>query len=460
MVKFPCIKYHFVVYSPMKRTIIKALTDWKDAKKRKPLILRGARQVGKTYILQAFGKTAFARFHYVNFEHDERLCALFEKDLSPERILEELQFYLDDSIDKARDLIIFDEIQQCPRALTALKYFCEQMPELALCAAGSLLGVSLSGESFPVGKVTFLDLYPMSFEEFLEGLGKQRLVHLLRTHELSHPLPEMAHDRLWDMWKRYLIVGGLPEAVNTYRENLANPYDATQAVRLIQRNLLDTYIADIAKHSGKTNAMHIERLWHNVTHQLARTQDGSAPKFRFKDVIPGMRGYERLATPIGWLENAHLVLRTSIVERAAIPLAGFARENRFKQYFFDVGMLSAVSGIDPSLILKSDYSSYKGYVAENYVAQELRCSGVRALYCWEGRTSEVEFLLETASSIIPVEVKSGNVTHSKSLKVFEERYKPMKSIVLSAKNVASRGSRLFLPLYMSGRLTKQFVMTD
>lgn len=441
----------------MKRTIIKALHQWKDEKSRKPLILRGARQVGKTYILQEFGKTGFSRYHYLNFERDERLGALFEKDLSPTRIFDELQFYLNTAIARTRDLVIFDEIQQCPRALTALKYFCEQMPELAVCAAGSLLGIDLTDVSFPVGKVTFLDLAPMSFMEFLAGIEKTRLVELLETHAVFTPFPEIAHEQLWEMWKHYLIVGGLPEAVKAYREKQANSYEAMQAVRTVQRDLLETYMADIAKHSGKTNALHIQRLWRNVTQQLARAQDGSAPKFRFKDAVPGIRGYEQLASPLDWLEKARLVLRTAIIEKAEMPLAGFATENRFKLYFFDVGLLGAMSDIKPAQILQYDYGSYKGYVAENYVAQELHASGISALYCWTGRTSEVEFLLETAAGILPIEVKSGLVTQLKSLKVFEERYRPRHSIILSAKNVERRGSRLYLPLYVSGRLPTQFV---
>jgi predicted AAA+ superfamily ATPase len=438
----------------MKRTITQALLEWKRAKRRKPMILRGARQVGKTYILQEFGKSAFTRCHYVNFEQDERLITLFKNDLSPTRIFEELQLYLDASIDKVNDLVIFDEIQQCPRALTALKYFHEQMPELAMCAAGSLLGVNLSGESFPVGKVTFLDMYPMSFEEFLDGIEKERLVKLLRTQELSYPLPESAHHQLWDLWKRYLVVGGLPEVVHTFLEKIDNQYEALKDVRQLQHNLLETYMADIAKHSGKTNALHIERLWRNVTRQLARSQDGSAPKFRFKDAIPGIHGYERLSSPLDWLEKTRLVLRASIVNRAKVPLSGFSMENRFKQYFFDVGLLGAVSGLDPPQILQYDYSSYKGYVAENFVAQELSASGVGELYSWEGRTSEIEFLLQTSSGIVPIEVKSGHVIRSKSLRVFEERYHPVKSIVLSAKNTETRGSRYYLPIYIAGRLRK------
>jgi predicted AAA+ superfamily ATPase len=436
----------------MKRTIIKELTAWKNSKVRKPLILRGARQVGKTYILQEFGKTDFPRCHYVNFENDERLCALFEKDISPVRIINELQFYLDTSINIVRDLVIFDEIQCCPRALTSLKYFHEIMPELALCSAGSLPGVSLAGDSFPVGKVTFLDLFPMNFNEFLTGIGKLRLAELLQTHFLQEPLPQIVHDQLWDLWKYYLIIGGLPEAVNIYRERLENPYEAIQAARSVHRDLVDTYMADIAKHSGKTNALHIERLWRNVPVQLARAQDGGASKFRFKDAVPGFRGYERLSSPLGWLESARLILRTSIVNRAETPLAGFTRDNRFKQYFFDVGLLAVITNIDPAHILKYDYGSYKGYIAENYVAQELRAAGVRNLFCWKGRTSEVEFLLETSSGIIPLEVKSGWVTQSKSMNVFVERYQPRQNIILSAKNVNSCGSRLYVPIYAAGRL--------
>ena len=444
-------------FSPMKRTITKDLITWKNDPGRKPLILRGARQVGKTYILQEFGQQVFPRFHYVNFENDERLTGLFEKDLSPTRIIDELQFFLDVTIDTTRDLLILDEIQHCPRALTALKYFCEEMRHFAICAAGSLLGVGLAKASFPVGKVTFLDLFPLNFEEFLEGTGQERLVELFRSHDLQGPLPEMGHDRLWEYWKRYLLVGGLPEAINTFSSNVENQYEALQLTRNVQRNLLDAYTADIAKHAGKSNVMHIERLFRNVPAQLARSQNGSAKKFRFKDAVPGLRGYKRLSSPLDWLESARLVLRSSIVNRAEIPLASFSKDNRFKQYFFDVGLLGTVSNIDPAVIMKYDYGSYKGYVAENFVAQELIAAGVRTLFCWEGRTSEVEFLLETPGGIVPLEVKSGWVTQSKSLKVFEERFHPQQSYVLSAQNVKEDGPRLYVPLYMAGRLASMLL---
>jgi len=309
------------------------------------------------------------------------------------------------------------------------------MPELALCAAGSLLGVTLHMDSFPVGKVQFLDMHPLSFDEFLDGVGKERLAELIRKHDLTQPLPETAHEQLWELWKRYLVVGGLPEAVNHYRERQENLYEAVQMVRKTQRDLLDAYLADMAKHCGKTNALHIEKLWRNVPAQLAQAQNGSAGKFKLREGIPGIRGYERLSAPLDWLEGANLLIRVPIIDAVGVPLFGYVKENRFKLYFFDVGLLGSMSGVAPATFLNYDFGSYQGYVAENFVAQELRAAGDKTLYCWQGRTAEVEFLLEKEGEIMPVEVKSGWVTQSKSLKVYAERYHPSKTYILSANNI-------------------------
>ena len=438
----------------MKRTITDFLNRWKTSANRKPLILRGARQVGKTYSLKEFGGSAFPRYHYVNFEKDERLGRLFEHDLKPDRILNELQFYLDQPIDRHRDLVILDEIQRSPRALTSLKYFSEEMPEMALCAAGSLLGVTMQPDSFPVGKIQFLDMYPLSFDEFLDGVGRERLAELIRKHDLTQPFPETAHEQLWGLWKHYLVVGGLPDAVNHYRERQENLYEAVQAIRKAQRDMLDAYIADMAKHSGKSNALHIEKLWRNVPAQLARAQNGSAGKFKLREGIPGIRGYERLSAPLDWLECANLLIRTPIIDAVGVPLAGYAKENRFKLYFFDVGLLGAASGIAPATFLNYDFGSYQGYVAENFVAQELRAAGDKTLFCWQGRTAEVEFLLEREGEVMPVEVKSGWVTQSKSLKVYTERYRPPRVYILSANNISQRNIVCYLPLYAAGRLKR------
>ncbi len=436
----------------MKRKILNALEDWKGQHKRKPLLLRGARQVGKTWVLKEFGNQSFPRKLYYNFEQDQQLSSLFDKDLSPERIIEELRLYSDSAIDIDKDLIIFDEIHLCPRALTALKYFNELMPQLAICAAGSLIGICLSDSSFPVGKVTFLEMYPMTFEEFLLAMGQSSLLEYFNSPDLLTNLPQVAHEKLWDHWKHYLIVGGLPEVVDIYSSVHENRYQAIKAAREVQINLIKTYMADIAKHAGKVNAMHIERLWQNIPSQLARLQDGSVSKFRFKDAVPGIRGYERLASPLGWLEKAGLCLRTSIIEKPGIPLSGFAREPYFKQYFFDTGMLNTVINIEPQIILKYEYGTYKGYEAENFVAQELSAATSGRLYCWQGRTSEIEFLIETTQGILPCEVKSGWVTRSKSLNVYQERYKPEKSIILSAKSPTIKGQRVYLPIYAASRL--------
>jgi len=440
----------------MQRLAMNQLKIWKANPTRKPLILRGARQVGKTYLLKQFGEAEFPKYHYINFEEDQQAEQLFEKNLDPERILNDLQLYLEKPIDKQTDLVIFDEIQRCPKALTSLKYFHEKTPELALCTAGSLIGIYLSWDSFPVGQVTFLDLFPMTFEEFLLETGKQQFVTLLCEQTWKEPLPEIAHTKLWDLWKCYLIIGGMPEVIEQYRKQQDNLLQVFQIVREIQKNLINTYMADIAKHSGKTNAMHIERLWRNVPAQLAHSLDGSATKFKFKDAIPGYRGYERLVAPIDWLEKAGLILKTSIVENTRIPLYGNTVENRFKLYLLDVGLLGAMNGTPPTVYLDFNFSSYKGYVAENFVAQELVATGYRNLFCWEGRTSEIEFLIEADNQIVPVEVKSGHITKSKSLKVYEERYQPKYSFVLSGNNIRLSEHRSYIPIYAIGHLLKSY----
>jgi hypothetical protein len=275
---------------------------------------------------------------------------------------------------------------------------------------------------------------------------------LIRKHDLTQPFPETAHEQLWGLWKQYLVVGGLPDAVNHYRERQENLYEAVQAIRKAQRDLMEAYLADMAKHSGKSNALHIEKLWRNVPAQLARAQNGSAGKFKLREGIPGIRGYERLSAPLDWLECANLLIRTPMIDAVGVPLSGHVKENRFKLYFFDVGLLGAASGIAPATFLNYDFGSYQGYVAENFVAQELRAAGDKTLFCWQGRTSEVEFLLEREGEVVPVEVKSGWVTQSKSLKVYMERYRPPRAYVLSANNISRRNTVRSLPLYAAGRL--------
>lgn len=438
----------------MKRDIFKKLVAWKEKKGRKVLILRGVRQVGKTTILKSLGETYFSKTHYLNFEKEERLGKIFESDLDPTRILNELRFALNRPINAKEDLLIFDEIQECPRALTSLKYFQEEMPELHLCAAGSLLGVHLGETSFPVGKVEFLNMYPMSFEEFLQGTDESQLFGLLRDRKPQDPIPDIAHDQLWNHLKKYFVIGGLPEVVQIYKEKKEDLFQAINSVREKQEDLITAYIADMAKHSGKQNAMHLERLWRAVPSQLARQQDGSAPKFQFKGILPNVKGHSRLASVIDWLESAGLIIKVKVANSGLLPFSAYTKENFFKLYLFDVGILGALSRLPPKTLLDYNYGSYQGYFAENFIAEEFITSGVSPLHGWREKTAEVEFLREEEGEVLPVEVKSGWVTQSKSLKVFAEKYKPPCKVLMSAKNLRfdKINKTAHIPLYLASRL--------
>ncbi len=440
----------------MNRDIFKKLVDWKEKKGRKVLILKGARQVGKTYLLKLFGEKYFAKTHYLNFEKEKQLCKIFEPDLNPSRILNEIAFALNRPVTANEDLLILDEIQECPPALTSLKYFQEERPQLHLCAAGSLLGVHLGESSFPVGKVEFLHMYPMSFEEFLQGIGEEQLFHLLRDRQPKDPIPEIAHERLWDLLKKYFVIGGLPAVVQTYREKKEDLFEAVRSVREKQEDLIIAYIADMAKHAGKENAMHLERLWRGVPAQLARQQDGSASKFRFKGILPSVKGYSRLASVIDWLEAAGLTLKVKIANSGFLPFPAHTQENFFKLYLFDVGILGALSQLPPKTLLDYHYGSYQGYFAENFVAEEFATAGGAPLYGWREKTAEIEFLREDDGRVVPVEIKSGWVTRSKSLKVFAEKYQPPYRVVMSAKNLHfdPRHKALQIPLYLASRFPR------
>jgi predicted AAA+ superfamily ATPase len=252
----------------MKRIILQDLKRWKQKNNRKPLIIKGVRQTGKTYILKQFGENEFKNVHYINFEQNQKAANLFKVDIDPKRILQDLNFLLDTSIDQAHDLIIFDEIQACPNALTSLKYFAEQMPEVALCCAGSLLGLHLGETSFPVGKVDFLDMHPMCFAEFLEANDDQKSLEVLTQCQKTQTLSDIAHEHLWQQFKIYLVTGGLPEVVQTYVDNKTDLYAALTLVRQKQNEIIFGYYADMAKHSGKVNAMPIDRVWRAIPSQL------------------------------------------------------------------------------------------------------------------------------------------------------------------------------------------------
>lgn len=436
----------------MKRKAEKALAVWKSKSSRKPLLLRGVRQCGKTYLLKNIFGASFPVCHYFDLERDAEVASIFQNgNLEPKRLLSELEYAANASIDPHTNLIIFDEIQACPRALTSLKYFNDDLPGSFICAAGSLVGVTMSDEPFPVGKVDFLDLYPMSFPEFLEGVGEDRVLKALLLGSVDQKLPDVVHSKLWELLGEYLVTGGMPEVVETFQDMRGKSLrNAFYEVRGIQDNLIKGYLADMAKHSGRENSMHIERVWRNLPAQLGREIDSNAHRYRFKGVIPGRKGYRELAGPIGWLEKTRLVLRCLITNRAEPPLSAWTNPGRFKLYSHDVGILGAMADIP--LLNRGGFREgfYKGWVAESLVAQEMIAVGGQALYSWKENTAEVEFLQQQENSIYPIEVKAGRRANSKSAGVFASRYNSPCIVKLGAWNFRTRGRTHFIPLYAAG----------
>lgn len=436
----------------MKRDIYKKLKEWKSSKDRKPLLLMGARQVGKTYIIQEFGKKDFQNIHYLNFEKDKtKYAAVFTEDIDPRRIISDIEIIDDIAIDFENDLLVFDEIQEIPQAITSLKYFCEEVPDLAVICAGSHIGLSFSESSFPVGKVNFLHLYPMSFKEYLYEIN-EKLAQYLKDNDIDGKISPAIHEKLWVELKKYYIVGGMPDAVKAYSNLKDNQSKALEKVREVQQELIKGYQSDFSKHSGKINANHINSVFTNIPQQIQSVLDSSVRRFRFKDIITGKSKFSQLIGPIDWLIKTGLILKVNINEKPQIPLRVYCKENMFKLFIFDIGILGCMLELPFISILKEDYSNFKGFIAENFVAQELVCSGIENLYSWTERNSEIEFLHINSNNIIPIEVKSGNRTKSKSLSVFVQKYSPKFRIKLSAKAPDYKDGCYNLPLYMAGKI--------
>ncbi|MBI1909403.1 MAG: ATP-binding protein [Deltaproteobacteria bacterium] len=436
----------------MKRNITLKLESWLKNGQRRPLILQGARQVGKTFIITEFGKSHFKKCHTFNFEENREMHSLFEKNFDPKRIIEELSYIQKTPIHIREDLVFFDEIQECPKALTSLKYFCERMPELSLVSAGSLLGIKLSEESFPVGKVDFLHLFPMNFREFLEAGENKMLVEAYDNASIDHPIAGMAHQQLWRELLNYYVTGGMPQVVLTYLAGKENKPAAFDEVRRMQKILTDSFSKDFAKHSGKSNSVHIVSVFENIPIQLSAQVDASTKRYHFNHVIPGKKSFAHLQGPIDWLENAGLIIKVSICNRAEIPLKAFCKNNLFKLFVFDVGVLGSMLHLPIQSILEQDYGITKGYLAENFVAQELLASGVGDLYSWTERNSEIEFLMYRNNVIVPVEVKAGHRTQAKSLQQFIIKYSPSVAIKLSANPFSKTRQLASVPLYFAGKL--------
>jgi predicted AAA+ superfamily ATPase len=418
------------------------ILNWKD-KSRKPLIINGARQVGKTHLVKLFGQSEFKKYHYFNFEENQELHQVFIHNLNANKIIHDLELLSGTAIDKS-ELIIFDEIQACPRALTSLKYF-KEADTYKIISAGSLLGIHLNDESFPVGQVDFIDLHPLNFSEFLE-VTNNFLFQKYQAAQLSE-LIGLLHDKLVEAYINYLFVGGMPEAVYFFASTNEKNLKHLMEVRTIQNNILKSYHADFAKHSGKVNSMSLSNTWKNCALQIGQVHDDSVKRFKFQNVLPGKKQYSQFENIFNWLEKASLIIKTHIIDKPEIPLLAYTKNSLFKAYVFDTGILNAILEIPAHAIFNQSLQTFKGFMAENFVAEELASYGLKSLFCWEGKSSEVEFVIELNGLHFPLEVKSGTITRSKSLQVYAEKYQPEKKFICSLKPYSENGNLFKIPLY-------------
>lgn len=422
----------------MKRDLYKSLVNWKNSSHRKPLILQGARQVGKTWLMKEFGKNEFEQVVYLNFESSERLKSLFVSDFDIKRILSVVEIEVNQKIQPDKTLLIFDEIQEAGKGLTALKYFCEQAPEYFIVAAGSLLGVSMQkNTSFPVGKVDFLRMYPMSFFEFLENTGQSLLKAQLEAQ--NWPVIEPFHDKLVGLLRLYYFIGGMPEAVSSYIER-----GDLREVRALQDKILMGYENDFAKYAPIEIVPKIRLVWNTLIGQLAKENR----KFIYGQIKKGARAKD-FETAINWLSDAGLVLKVGRVEKPTLPLNAYADMDVFKLFLLDIGLLNALARLDPKILLEKNniLTEFKGALTEQFVAQQLKIS--HDLYYWtaSNATAEIDFLVQSRNDIIPMEVKAEENLKSKSLKVFTEKYKPNTAIRTSMSPFRVQDWMTNLPLY-------------
>lgn len=424
----------------MERIALKRLNEWKNKQNRKPLIVQGARQVGKTWLMREFGRLQFSKVAYFIFEQNEQLKALFEKDVNTDRLLESLGILAGFKITPDDTLIIFDEIQECPNALTSLKYFYEQKPEYHIIAAGSLLGVALHGGiSFPVGKVEFLNLYPLSFYEFLSAMGQDMALEQIRKNNFAVLTP--LHDTFIDWVKRYFYVGGMPEVVKAFAEH--RDY---QEVRSLQQAILRSYENDFSKHIPKDGLPKLKMLWSSIPGQLAKENK----KFIYSKIQKGARAKE-FENALTWLEACGLIYKVCRVKKPDLPLVAYQDLTAFKIYVSDVGLLSAMSSLDAKTLLSpSDiFEEFKEALTEQYVLQELKNLPEMPLAYWanESGTNEVDFVIQTGSEIVPVEVKASTNLRAKSLKWYMEKFNPDRAVRLSAATFKQENKLTDLPLY-------------
>ena len=424
----------------MERKIMKKLIEWKNDHNRKPLILRGARQVGKTYIIKQFGKENYNNVAYFNFDHDQELYQLFENTKDPKRILEQLSFVNGEAIIPEKTLIIFDEIQECPNALNSLKYFNEEANEYHIISAGSLLGIRLSHTSFPVGKVDFLDMYPMTFSEFLIAEGLSNLVEYMESISNFENIPEIFFNRLEEKLKAYFIIGGMPEAVKSW----VTEKDISK-INKIQENILKAYEADFSKHTTNIEANRISIIWNSVSSQLSKENK----KFLYQVAKDGARAREYEGA-VNWLNDANLIYKIYSVTKPSMPLKAYNDLSAFKIYLNDVGLLRKMTDLDSKVVIEGNriFEEFKGALTENYVLQMLLSTGLKANYFTFDNKYEIDFIIQYKNNIIPIEVKSSENINSISLKHYNEKYNPKVRIRFSMKNLQKDNNLINIPLFM------------
>lgn len=429
----------------MKRDIYHKLLDWKKDLNRQPLLIQGARQVGKTYLLKQFGEEAYEQCCYINFEETPGCKTFFEADLKPHRIVQDLGIYVEMKIDPASTLIIFDEIQECPNALTSLKYFCEHAPEYHVVAAGSLLGVKLSrARGFPVGKVHFLHLYPMSFFEFLDAVNRPLLRKMLEEIQVMEPIAEPHHLQLLELLKTYFFVGGMPKPVLRYVET-----GDFGVVRETQEDILKAYVQDFAKHAPPSLVMRIMQTWGSIPIHLGKENK----RFVFSAIKKSARARE-YEEALQWLLDAELIYRVSSITAPRLPLISYGDHETFKVYLLDVGLLGAMCRLPARVVIEGDqlFVEFKGSLTENYVAQSLKASRGGTLFYWTSeRDAEVDFLLEYDGKAFPLEVKSGATSKKKSLLVYNAKYHPPCISRTTLMNLKHGGNVCNYPLYLISR---------
>ena len=427
----------------MKRALYKKLVIWKNGTKRKPLLLQGARQVGKTYLVNEFGHNEYSNYVYLNFEQNPNLVSLFKNELSPEKIINNISLFIGRKINSTDTLIFFDEIQIAPEVLTSLKYFCEQAPDYHIIAAGSLLGVSVGKQSsFPVGKVNFMTLYSMSFIEYLTAFGEKLMAENLVNAKKIEALPEILHNKFLTHLKLYLYLGGMPEVLQDYLDNRD-----IISVRKIQIEILEAYKRDFSKYTDKTQAIKTSELWHSIPRQLAK----ESKKFKYSDVRKNARAVIFEQT-IEWLKKAGLINVVYNISIPKLPLLGYADYSKFKIYLHDTGLLGAMLNISSNIIVEPTelFSEYNGAFIENFVASELVASGIKDLFYWSSKSdAEVDFILQKDNNIFPLEVKSGTSKNLKSIRSYEDKYKPKLIYRTSPRNFIQSGNFVNIPLYAS-----------